>query len=106
MRPRYERMQGDRNAWSRNLRVLGVDHLFISALSAYEIDNVWHNDYGFPIEDEWARADPQAFALVYENPQVRIYGSGVASVPNQRFADIFRAGHPASLRCSSLTYAQ
>jgi len=29
-----------------------------------------------------------------------------ASVPELKFADIFRPGHPASLRCSSLTYAQ
>ena len=28
------------------------------------------------------------------------------SVLEQKFADVFRAGHPASLRCSSLTYAQ
>ena len=28
-----------------------------------------------------------------------------SSVPNRRSADIFPAGHPASLRCSSLTYA-
>ncbi len=27
-----------------------------------------------------------------------------SSVPNQKFAEIFRAGHPASRRCSSLTY--
>jgi len=74
VRPRYARLGGDRDAWIRNLRALNVDHLFVSALSAYEIDNVWHNAGGFPIEDEWARADPQAFPLLYENGQVRIYG--------------------------------
>jgi hypothetical protein len=53
--------------------VLGVKHLVVSTLSAYEIDYVWHNDGGFPIEDEWAKMDPQSFQLVYENPDVRIY---------------------------------
>jgi hypothetical protein len=72
-RPRYERMVGYRDAWRENLKALGVDHLFVSALSAYEIDYVWHNAGGFPIEDEWARMDPEAFTLVYENSQVRIY---------------------------------
>ena len=66
-------MEGNRAAWIGNLQVLGIRHLMISALSAYEIDYVWHNDRGFPIEDEWAKADPQSFQLVYENPDVRIY---------------------------------
>jgi len=73
VRPRYERMQGDRAGWLANLRALGVDRLFVSALSAYEIDYVAHNDGGFPIEDDWARADPTTFTLIYENPQIRIY---------------------------------
>ena len=72
-RPRYERWEGHRVAWIQNLRSAGIVYLFVSVLSAYEIDYVWHNDAGFPIEDEWARADPQRFTLVYENSQVRIY---------------------------------
>ena len=35
--------------------------------------HVAHNDGGFPIEDDWARADPSTFTLIYENPQIRIY---------------------------------
>jgi hypothetical protein len=73
VRPRYERMRGDRDAWLANLWTSGATHLFVSSLSAYEIDYVFHNAGGFPIEDDWARQDPQAFNLVYENPQVRIY---------------------------------
>jgi hypothetical protein len=72
-RPRYERWDGFREAWLRNLRSAGVTHLFVSVLSAYEIDFVWHNAGGFPIEDDWARADPRAFTLVYASDQVRIY---------------------------------
>jgi hypothetical protein len=72
-RPRYERMEGFRDGWIRNLAELGVTHLFVSALSAYEHDYVWHNEEGFPIEDEWAKNAPQTFQLLYENPQVRIY---------------------------------
>jgi hypothetical protein len=72
-RPRYERVEGYREAWIDNLKQLGVDHLFISTLTADERDYVWHNEQGFPIEDEWAKADPKAFSLVHENPEVRIY---------------------------------
>ncbi|HEV3214150.1 MAG TPA: hypothetical protein VGZ27_00420, partial [Vicinamibacterales bacterium] len=59
-----------------NLKQLGVDHLFVSTLSADEVNYVWHNDRGFPIEDEWAKADPKAFHLVYENSDIRIYDVG------------------------------
>ena len=72
-RPRYERREGFRDAWVQNLRAAGVTHLFVTVLSAYEIDYVWHNGGGFPIEDEWARTDSRAFRLIYENGQVRIY---------------------------------
>jgi hypothetical protein len=72
-RPRYERQEGYRDAWVQNLRALGVDHLLVSTLSVYEIDDNWHNERGFPIEDDWAKADPQTFSLAYENPQVRVY---------------------------------
>ena len=72
-RPRYERWEGLREAWLRNLNSAAVTHLFVSVLSAYEIDYVWHNEGGFPIEDDWARADSRTFTLVYANDQVRIY---------------------------------
>jgi hypothetical protein len=66
-------LQGDRAAWTANLKSLGVDRVFVSALSAYEIDYVTHNEGGFPVEDEWARTDPSTFTLLYENAQVRLY---------------------------------
>jgi hypothetical protein len=73
VRPRYERMAGDRDGWIANLKALGVDRLFVTALSAYEIDYVSHDGGGFPVEDDWALKDPSAFTLLYENPQVKIY---------------------------------
>lgn len=73
LRPRYERMQGFRDAWIANLKTFGVGHLFIAALSAYEIDYLWHTDHGFPVEEAWAAGDPQSFRLEYQNPQVRVY---------------------------------
>jgi Dolichyl-phosphate-mannose-protein mannosyltransferase len=76
-RPRYERMQGFREGWIDNLKRLGVDYLFVTTLSLYEIDYVWHNSGGFPIEDEWAANDPQAFHIVYENQLVRMYAVDV-----------------------------
>jgi hypothetical protein len=72
-RPRYERREGNPDAWLRNLRDAKITHLFVSALSAYEIGYVRHNDGGFPIEDDWAKANPGAFSLLYANGQVRIY---------------------------------
>jgi hypothetical protein len=77
VRPRYERMQGFRAGWINNLRRLGVQYLFITQLSPYEIDYVWHNAAGLPIEDEWAAADPQSFHLVFDNAQVRLYAVDV-----------------------------
>jgi hypothetical protein len=79
-RPRYERMQGFRDGWIDNLRRLGVRDLFVTQLSAYEIDYVWHNRAGLPIEDEWAAADPQSFQLVFDNGQVRLYAVDVRTV--------------------------
>jgi hypothetical protein len=70
---RFDRREGFRDAWVQNLRAAGVDDLFVSALSAYEIDYVWHDSDGFPIESAWARMDGRAFPLLYENNQVRIY---------------------------------
>ena len=54
-------------------RRLGVRYVFLVTLDPYEIDYVWHNARGFPIEDEWAAGDTAAFRLVYENSDVRIY---------------------------------
>lgn len=73
LRPRFERMSGDRDGWIANLQHRRVTYVFISTLDPYEVDYVWHNTQRFPIEDEWAKADPAAFRLVYENPDVRIY---------------------------------
>jgi hypothetical protein len=72
-RPRFERRFGDRDAWRMNLKREQITYVFLSTLDSYEIDYVWHNAQGFPIEDEWAKADPSAFRLVYENAEVRIY---------------------------------
>ena len=73
VRPRYERMEGNRDAWLRNLKSLGVRYVFTSVLSVYEVDYMWHTAEGFPIEEEWARDDPNAFTMVYENPEVRVF---------------------------------
>ncbi len=72
-RPRFERRFGNRDAWRMNLKRERIAYVFLSTLDSYEIDYVWHNGQGFPIEDEWARTDPSTFRLVYENAAVRIY---------------------------------
>jgi hypothetical protein len=73
VRPRYERMEGIRDAWIFNLDTLHVGYLFVATLSAYEVDYVWHNERRFPIEDEWAQADPERFRLVFHNAEVHVY---------------------------------
>jgi hypothetical protein len=72
-RPRYERLEGNREAWMFDLQQLRIDYLFVSALSAYEVGYQWHDVAGFPVEGEWAAGNPQLFRLVYENRRVRIY---------------------------------
>ncbi|HEX6463227.1 MAG TPA: hypothetical protein VFZ98_02185, partial [Vicinamibacterales bacterium] len=72
-RPRFERRAGDRDEWEMNLKRQQIGYLFVMTLDPYELDYNWHTAEGFPIEDEWARSDPQAFRLVYSNEDVRIY---------------------------------
>jgi hypothetical protein len=66
-------MNGNRDAWLLVLEGMKVTHLFVAALSAYEIDYQWHDEQGFPIENQWAEDDPVHFRLAYENSQVRLY---------------------------------
>src|SRR5262249_14938602 len=82
VRPRFERMHGQRDAWVRNLKSRGVTLLFVSRLSVYEIENVWHDAAGFPIEAEWANADPDSFRLMYQNQEVRIYAVSLGAKPS------------------------
>jgi len=79
VRPRYERMQGNRDAWVFGLETTNVRYVFVSALSMYEVDYVWHNDGGFPIEDDWAKAAPAQFQLVFKNARVHVYEFGQGS---------------------------
>ena len=58
---------------NKNLKSRRISYLFISVLNQYDVDYVWHNAQGFPIEDEWAKADPASFRLAYDNPDARIY---------------------------------
>ena len=76
LRPRYERMEGIREAWEFNLETMHARWLFVSALSAYEVDYVWHDDGQFPIERTWAAEDPAMFHLEYQSAGVRIYSIG------------------------------
>ncbi len=73
LRPRYERMEGFRDGWIDNLRRLDVHCIFIASLSAYEIDYQWHDEFGFPIEEDWAERDPARFHLLYHNSLVRVF---------------------------------
>jgi hypothetical protein len=73
IRPRYERRAGDPDEWKMNLEREGIAYLFVGRLDPYELAYQWHNAGGFPIEDEWARKDPQSFTLRYSNDDVRIY---------------------------------
>jgi len=70
--PPYYREHGYREAWVDNLTRARVDFVFISRLSL-EITDVWKNAAGFPVEEDWAHADPRMFGVVFENPEVRIY---------------------------------
>jgi hypothetical protein len=71
-RPRYERLNGDPDAWRDNLKRRGIDYLFVGARSTSE-DALWKDAEGFPIENGWAERAPGSFEMVYSNPDVRIY---------------------------------
>jgi hypothetical protein len=73
VRPRLARLNGSAAAWLQNLKARGVDRLFVTRLSAYELAYNWHDDGGFPIEAEWARSAPGSFALIFENSEVQVY---------------------------------
>jgi hypothetical protein len=73
IRPRYERLEGIAALWVHNLQRLGVNYVFIARLSAYEIDYQAHGPDGFPIEDQWAQADPATFTMVHDDQDARVY---------------------------------
>jgi len=73
IRPRFERRAGDREEWKMNLKRDRIGYLFVAKLDPYEIEYSWRDAEGFPIENEWAKSDPQSFRLVYSNDTVRIY---------------------------------
>jgi hypothetical protein len=73
IRPRYERLEGVPALWIHNLQRLGVNYVFIGRLSAYEIDYQAHGPEGFPIEDEWAQAEPATFTRVHDDEDARVY---------------------------------
>jgi hypothetical protein len=73
VRPRYARAHGMREAWIENLKARGATLLFVTPLSAYEIDYNWHDARGFPVEAAWAHSEPEAFTLLYENAQAQVY---------------------------------
>ena len=78
VRPRYERMRGDRDAWLANLWAIGVDHLCQPPPMKSATSGTRRR---FPIEDDWARQDAQAFRLVCENSQVRTTPSSPQARP-------------------------
>jgi hypothetical protein len=71
--PPYPRLHGYGEAWIGNLKRAEIDYLFVSRLSPLLGDEYWRDEAGFPIEDQWAKSHPQMFALVHDNPEVKIY---------------------------------
>jgi hypothetical protein len=84
VRPRYERRAGDPDKWKMSLERERIAYLFVDRLDAYEVDYQWHDAAGFPIENEWARTDPQSFRLTYANDDVRIYAVSLAMTDRAR----------------------
>ena len=71
-RPRYERLEGVPALWLGNLDAQGVGYVFIARLSAYEVGYQVHGPDGFPIEDDWAAADPGRFTRIFDDADARI----------------------------------
>lgn len=64
--PGNYRENPDYAVWFRNLRLEKIDFLLVYSLT--EVKGTI-----FPIEDKWARNNPQDFSLVFSNDSVRIY---------------------------------
>ena len=62
------------DVWSRNLRAVRADVLFVAALDEIAARNVAADDDGFPVERAWADAHPAQFHLRYASPDARVYG--------------------------------
>ena len=57
--------------WTNNLESKKIDYLFI--MLPFPINNESTDPKEFPIEDKWARENPEIFKLVFSNSKVRIY---------------------------------
>lgn len=60
------RAQADYKIWLKNLLARNTDYLFVYSLHQTK-------EIIFPMEDEWAKLNPQIFVLVYSNSIVHIY---------------------------------
>ena len=65
--PGNYRENADYQAWLANLLERNTDYLFIYSLHQTK-------DIEFPIEEGWAKGNPDRFNLVFSNPTIRIYG--------------------------------
>jgi len=60
------RQHPDYEVWLNNLKKRKTDYLFIYSLHQTK-------ETVFPLEDEWARNNPERFGLSFSNPTIRIY---------------------------------
>ena len=60
------RQHPDYAVWLDNLKKRNADYLFIYSLHQTK-------ETVFPLEDEWARNNPERFGLSFSNPTIRIY---------------------------------
>lgn len=72
-RPQWGRESPDYRTWSRNLRALGVEYLFVTTVNVrggtFNIADL----QGFPIERQWADSHPEQFRLLNSNQFFRLY---------------------------------
>jgi hypothetical protein len=61
------------DVWLERLKRERADILHVSALHPNDLPHIKHDMAGFPIEREWADANPEIFKPAYMNSQVRIY---------------------------------
>ncbi|MDD5617784.1 MAG: hypothetical protein PHG69_01695, partial [Candidatus Omnitrophica bacterium] len=61
----------DFSAWIKNLKKDRIEFLYVS--QPYLNNRESEDPKAFPIEDEWAKSDPDNFKLVYSNSMIHIY---------------------------------
>jgi len=85
--PAFYRMEQNFSDWRQNLDAERIGLLAVCPLGVNEFVNICHNRDGFPVEDDWAKAHPESFKLIFAQ-QCKIYRIDRTVSPEFRPGDL------------------